>query len=91
MMMVLRCVELFSVFWLKKGPSKLGRLCQSINAISIQRKILIMSFVKRKEKYHHWVYAADDQINKVLKTVIVLLYCYGFYVIIKELVEKYIV
>ena len=88
--MVLRCVELFSVFWLKKGPSKLGRLCQSINAISIQRKILIMIFTKKKEKYHHWVYAADDQINKVLKTVIVLLYCYGFYVIIKELMEKYI-
>ena len=75
----------------KKGHPKLGRLCQSINAISIQRKILIMSFIKkRKEKYHHWVYAADDQINKVLKTVIVLLYCYGFYVIIKELMEKYI-
>ena len=49
-----------------------------------------MSFMKKKEKYHHWVYAADDQINKALKTAIVSLYCYGFYVIIKELVEKII-
>ena len=64
---------------------------QSINAISIQRKILIMSFMKKKEKYHHWVYMADDSINKVLKTAIISLYCYGFYVIIRELVEKYIV
>ena len=87
MMMVLKCVELFSgIFCLP--PFKLGVFVQSINAISIQRKILIMSFMKKKEKYHHWVYAADDQINKVLKTAIVSLYCYGFYVIIKELVEK---
>ena len=49
-----------------------------------------MSFMKKKENYHDWVYAADDQINKVLKTSIVSLYCYGFYVIIKELVEKII-
>ena len=42
------------------------------------------------KKYHDWVYMADDSINKVLKTVIVLLYCYGFYVIIRELVEKII-
>ena len=48
-------------------------------------------FYQKKEKYHHWVYAADDQINKVLKTMIILLYSYGFYVIIRELVEKYIV
>ena len=52
---------------------------------------MIMSFMKKKEKYHHWVYMADDSINKVLKTAIVSLYCYGFYVIIRELVEKYIV
>tara|TARA_B100001564_G_scaffold113482_1_gene94259 strand:- start:274 stop:540 length:267 start_codon:yes stop_codon:yes gene_type:complete len=87
MMMVLKCVELFSGFF-AYPPFKLGVFVQSINAISIQRKILIMSFMKKKEKYHHWVYAADDQINKVLKTAIVSLYCYGFYVIIKELVEK---
>ena len=42
-------------------------------------------------KYHDWVYMADDSINKVLKTMIILLYSYGFYVIIRELVEKYIV
>ena len=52
---------------------------------------MIMSFMKKKEKYHDWVYMADDSINKVLKTAIVSLYCYGFYVIIRELVEKYIV
>ena len=42
-------------------------------------------------KYHDWVYMSNDSINKVLKTVIISLYCYGFYVIIKELVEKYII
>ena len=88
--MVLKCVELFSGFF-AYPPFKLGVFVQSINAISIQRKILIMSFMKKKkEKYHDWVYMADDSINKVLKTAIVSLYCYGFYVIIKELVEKII-
>ena len=49
-----------------------------------------MIFTKNKDKYHDWVYMADDSINKVLKTAIVSLYCYGFYVIIRELVEKFI-
>ena len=46
--MVLRCVEVFSVF-LTKGPLKLGRLCQSINAISIQKKVFIMNKDKLKK------------------------------------------
>ena len=41
-------------------------------------------------KYHDWVYMADDQINKVLKTVIISVYAYGFYVVITELWEKFI-
>ena len=83
------CWVLSDVFC-EARPFKLAGLRQSINAISIQRKILIMSFMKKKEKYHHWVYMADDSINKVLKTAIISLYCYGFYVIIRELVEKFI-
>lgn len=43
-----------------------------------------------KKKYHDWVYMADDSINKVLKIIIVSVYCYGFYAITSELVEKYI-
>ena len=42
-----------------------------------------------KDKYHHWVYMADDQMNKVLKTVIVCVYGYGTYVVIKELIIKF--
>ena len=49
-----------------------------------------MIFTKNKDKYHDWVYMADDSINKVLKTAIVSWYGYGFYVIIRELVEKFI-
>lgn len=40
--------------------------------------------------YHHWVYAADDQMNKVLKTCVYGLYAYGFYVVIVELWNKFI-
>jgi hypothetical protein len=32
---------------------------------------------------------ADDQMNKVLKTVVVLLFAYGFYVAITEIWEKF--
>ena len=47
-------------------------------------------FNKNKEKYHHWVYAADDQINKVLKTLIISVYGYGAYIFIAEMWSKYI-
>ena len=40
--------------------------------------------------YPYWVTASDDQMNKVLKTAIYCLYAYGFYVIVKELVEKFL-
>ena len=39
--------------------------------------------------YPHWVTASDDQINKVLKTCIYLLYGYGAYVVIAELITKF--
>ena len=42
-----------------------------------------------KRNYHHWVYAADDQINKVLKTCIYLIYGYGAYVVVVELINKF--
>ena len=31
------------------------------------------------KKYHDWVYMADDSMNKTLKTIIVVVYCYGAY------------
>ena len=43
-----------------------------------------------QKKYHDWVYMADDQINKVLKTLVVLLYIYGLWVFLQSLWEKYI-
>ena len=44
---------------------------------------------KREKKYHDWVYMADDQMNKVLKTVVILLHVYGFWVLLVALWEKY--
>ena len=87
--MVLKCVELFSGFF-AYPPFKLGVFVQSINAISIQRKILIMSFMKKKEKYHHWVYMADDQINHVLKYVIILVFACGGIAIISDLIKRFV-
>ena len=49
--------------------------------------------MKKKQgniQYHHWVYAADDQMNKVLKTVICLVYGYALWVVVAELWEKFI-
>ena len=43
-----------------------------------------------QKKYHDWVYMADDQINKVLKTLVILLYIYGFWVFLQALWEKYV-
>ena len=42
-----------------------------------------------KNKYHHWVYMADDQMNKVLKTVIVCVYGYGAYIFFNELFTEF--
>ena len=47
-------------------------------------------FKKNKDKYHHWVYAADDSINKVLKSLIVCVYSYGTYIFVAEMWSKYI-
>jgi hypothetical protein len=41
-------------------------------------------------KYHDWVYMADDQMNKVLKTIVVALHVYGLWVFLQALWEKYI-
>ena len=46
--------------------------------------------VPRERKYHDWVYMADDSMNKVLKTVVILLHVYGFWVVLVALWEKYI-
>ena len=39
--------------------------------------------------YPYWVTASDDQMNKVLKTCIYLLYGYGAYIVIAELITKF--
>jgi len=44
----------------------------------------------KQRKYHDWVYMADDQMNKVLKTVVVALHIYGFWVVLQAIWEKYI-
>jgi len=43
----------------------------------------------KKKQYHHWVYMADDSMNKVLKTVVYCLFGYGFYVTAIEIYAKF--
>ena len=43
----------------------------------------------KQRKYHDWVYMADDQMNKVLKTLVVLVYAYGFYITVVAIWEKF--
>ena len=47
----------------------------------------------KKEKpaqlYHHWVYMADDSMNKTLKFAIICLYGYATYVVVAELITKF--
>ena len=43
----------------------------------------------KQKKYHDWVYMADDQMNKVLKTVVVALHIYGLWVFLQAIWEKY--
>lgn len=38
----------------------------------------------------YWVTASDDQMNKVLKTAIILIYGYGFWVVAVELWDKFL-
>ena len=42
------------------------------------------------KKYQDWVYMADDQMNKVLKTVVIALHVYGLWVVLVALWEKYV-
>ena len=41
------------------------------------------------KKYHDWVYMADDQINHVLKYVIVLVYACGAIAFISEMIKRF--
>ena len=47
-----------------------------------------MRFVLEK-KYHQWVYASDDILNKILKLCVCSLYGYGIYVLILEIWSKF--
>ena len=47
-----------------------------------------MSFGLTK-KYHQWVYASDDILNKILKLCVCSLYGYGIYVFILEIWSKF--
>ena len=51
----------------------------------------VKDFLFKPKLYHHWVYAADDSMNKVLKTVVYCLFGYGFYCVAVELYAKYFV
>tara|TARA_Y100001980_G_C14535668_1_gene312266 strand:- start:639 stop:845 length:207 start_codon:yes stop_codon:yes gene_type:complete len=44
----------------------------------------------KEKKYQDWVYMADDQMNKVLKTVVILLHVYGLFVFVKAVWEKFL-
>ena len=48
-----------------------------------------MSFGLEK-KYHQWVYASDDILNKILKLCVYSLYGYGIYVFILEIWSKFL-
>ena len=45
---------------------------------------------KDTKKYHHWVYMADDQINHVLKYIIILLFACGGIAFISSLIKWFI-
>ena len=47
-----------------------------------------MSFGLEK-KYHRWVYASDDILNKILKLCVYSLYGYGIYVFTLEIWSKF--
>ena len=44
---------------------------------------------KDTKKYHDWVYRADDQINHVLKYVIILLFACGGIAFISSLIKRF--
>ena len=45
--------------------------------------------IKKKKKYHKWVYTSDDVLNKILKICVCSLYGYGIYVFILEIWSKF--
>ena len=45
---------------------------------------------KDTKKYYDWVYRADDQINHVLKYVIILLFACGGIAFISSLIKRFI-
>ena len=59
--------------------------------LDIEKDVMadIKNFLFKPKLYHHWVYMADDSMNKVLKTVIVLLYAYGFWCVVSELYVRF--
>ena len=42
-----------------------------------------------RKKYHQWVYASDDILNKILKLCVCSLYGYGIYVFTLEIWSKF--
>ena len=45
---------------------------------------------KDTKKYHDWVYMADDQINHVLKWVIIFIYACAAIAIASDLLSKFL-
>ena len=45
---------------------------------------------KDTKKYHDWVYMADDQINHVLKYIIILVYSCAAIAIISDLIKRFV-
>ena len=45
--------------------------------------------IRQKKTQPHWVTMADDEFNKVLKTVVIALHLYGLFVFVKAVWEKY--
>ena len=45
---------------------------------------------KENKKYHDWVYMADDQINHVLKWVIIFIYACAAIAIASDLLSKFL-
>ena len=60
-----------------------------MNVIFIGRSTMT-SNKKDTKKYHDWVYMADDQINHVLKWVIIFIYACAAIAIASDLLSKFL-
>ena len=49
-----------------------------------------MTNKKDAKKYQDWVYMADDQINHVLKYIIILVYSCAAIAIISDLIKRFV-